>query len=147
MIEKQVIDGRPVTIGYFDEGFAPAAKDTAAYAKLSFDDGETIFLSTADPGAQDGDAESAGWSKHRTNHQTFNDPPTTAPAPVIDPFALRRASRRERTPHDAAVRDFALAMQVAEKPRGVLKKRFGYNDKQIGTLALAFLRRLRKGRG
>lgn len=146
MIEHQVIDGRPVTIGYFDEGFAPAEKDAAAYAKLSFNDGQIIFLSTADSGAQDGDAESEGWHKHRTAQQTFNAPPALTPPAPVDPFALRRASRRERTPHDAAVRDFALAMQVAERPRATLKKRFGYNDRQIGTLALAFLRRLRKQR-
>lgn len=49
MIEQQTINGRPATIGYLDRNFNPVDKESAAIVKLSFDDGETIFLS--DPAA------------------------------------------------------------------------------------------------
>lgn len=138
MIEQQTIDGRPVTVTYLDAGFGPVDKDAAALVKLSFDDGEVVFLSTDQPGEQDGEAEAAGWNKHRERHRA----PVVAPTP----FALRRASRHEQSPHNTAIRDFALAMMVAEKPRATLKKRFGYNDKQIGSLALAYMQKMRKRR-
>jgi len=83
----------------------------------------------------------AGWNSHREWHRR---PYVPASRPTPPPYYLRRASRRERTAHDQAVSDFALAMQAAEKPRAILKKRFGYNDKQIGSLALAFNRRQRR---
>ena len=71
MIEQQIIDGRPVTITYLDQGFNPVGKDKATLVKLLFDDGEATFLST---GGQQ----------------------LAPPAP----FEKRRASRRERSRHD-----------------------------------------------
>lgn len=49
MIERQVLNDRPVTIGYLDQSFNPTDKDSFAFAKLSFDDGETLFLSAPEP--------------------------------------------------------------------------------------------------
>jgi hypothetical protein len=69
MIEKQTIDGQPVVIAYFDPGFQPANKATATYAKLFFDDGRVILLSTIQPQVQDGDDEAEAFSRHRTKHQ------------------------------------------------------------------------------
>ena len=44
--------------------------------------------------------------------------------------------RKRLTPHNAAVHGFAVAIKEAEKHRRTLKRRFGYNDQQIGTMAL-----------
>jgi hypothetical protein len=113
MIERQTIDGRDATIAYLTNKFAPATADTAQYVKVIFDDGEMLFLVTDIP-----------------------------PAPQM-PFELRRVSRREQTPHNAAVAGFATAIGEAEKHRRVLKRRFGYTDSQIGTMAMAYNSRKR----
>ena len=60
------------------------------------------------------------------------------------PYELRRKSRREQTPHNAAVSGFAEAINVAEKHRRTLKRRFGYSDPQIGTLAINYNMRKKK---
>lgn len=88
------------------------------------------------------DQEIAGWNSHRARQRA---PYVSADRPT-PPYELRRKSRRERTPHNKAIHDFALAMEAAEKPRSILKKRFGYNDKQIGSLTLAYNRRRRAKR-
>jgi C1A family cysteine protease len=62
---------------------------------------------------------------------------------VPPPFELRRASRREQTPHNAAVAGFAVAINEAEKHRQTLKRRFGYTDQQIGNMALTYKARKR----
>jgi hypothetical protein len=46
---------------------------------------------------------------------------------------------RTFTPVVKTIRNFALAMQEAEKHRSILKARYGFDDKQIGTLATAAL--------
>ena len=71
--------------------------------------------------------EVAAWNGHRERHRR----PIGQP-----PFELRRKSRREQTPHNAAVAGFATAINEAEKHRRTLKHRFGYNDQQIGTMAI-----------
>lgn len=63
----------------------------------------------------------------------------------VTSLPMRKRRGPPITPHNEAIRDFAHAMDAAEKPRAILKKRFGYNDRQIGSLALAYSRR-RKGR-
>ena len=81
----------------------------------------------------------SAWNSHRERQRRPYKKPI--------PYELRRASRRERTPHDKAIHDFAIAMEAAEKPRAILKKRFGYNDRQIGSLVLAYNRKRRKSKG
>ena len=76
--------------------------------------------------------EIAAWNSHRARQR----------APIGQPpFALRRKSRREQTPHNAAVAGFSVAINEAEKHRRVLKRRFGYTDPQIGTMAMNYNRR------
>lgn len=58
--------------------------------------------------------------------------------PAAPPFELRRQARREQTPHNAAVAGFATAINEAEKHRQTLKRRFGYTDPQIGTMAMNY---------
>jgi hypothetical protein len=71
--------------------------------------------------------EIAAWNSHRSAQR----------APIGQPpYELRRKSRREQTPHNAAVAGFAVAIDEAEKHRRTLKRRFGYTDKQIGTMAM-----------
>ena len=130
MIERQTINGRPATVGYLDQGFSPADKDTAPLVKVSFDDGETLFLSTKSPAQYAGEAEADAWNRHRDRHRA----PVVAPTP----YELRQKSRREQTPHNAAVAGFSDAINVAEKHRRTLKRRFGYDDRQIGTLAINY---------
>jgi hypothetical protein len=113
MIERQTIDGRDATIAYLTNKFAPATADTAQYVKVLFDDGELFFLAT-------------------------DIPPGVQP-----PFELRRQSRREQTPHNAAVAGFATAINEAEKHRQILKRRFGYTNPQIGTMAMVYNSRKR----
>jgi hypothetical protein len=44
-VERQVIDGRPATIAYFDAAWKPVDKNTSGhYAKVLFDDGEMLIL-------------------------------------------------------------------------------------------------------
>ena len=69
------------------------------------------------------------WNGHRAGHRV----PIGQP-----PYELRRKSRREQTPHNAAVAGFSDAINVAEKHRRTLKRRFGYDDRQIGTLAVNY---------
>jgi hypothetical protein len=52
MIERQTIDGRNATIAYITDKFAPATASTAHYVKVSFDDGETLFLKSDPPKAK-----------------------------------------------------------------------------------------------
>jgi hypothetical protein len=134
MIERQTIDGRPVTVGYLDQGFSPTDKDTAEIVKLSYDDGETNFLSTRPTGVDEGDAEADAWNAHRDRHRAPLVPPVPASRPT--PPAPRD---RTFTPVVKTIRNFALAMQEAEKHRSILKARYGFDDKQIGTLATAAL--------
>lgn len=68
------------------------------------------------------------WNSHRERHRRG----------IGQPFAVRRKSRREQTPHNAAVRGFAVAINEAEKHRRVLKRRFGYTDPQIGNMARTY---------
>jgi hypothetical protein len=70
--------------------------------------------------------EVAAWNSHRERQRR----PIGQP-----PYALRRKSRREQTPHNAAIAGFATAITEAEKHRRTLKRRFGYTDPQIGTMA------------
>jgi hypothetical protein len=85
MIERQKINGRSATISYFDGNFKPVSKTTPGhFAKVSFDDGETLVLndprkpagtddtratgmSTQPPIPAEGHHEHDGdaWSKHR----------------------------------------------------------------------------------
>ena len=77
--------------------------------------------------------EISAWNAHRERHRR----------PVGQPYATRRASRREQTPHNAAIQGFATAINEAEKHRRALKRRFGYTDQQIGTLAMVHSSRKR----
>lgn len=81
------------------------------------------------------DAEIRGWNSHRERHRRPITPPP--------PYARRRASRREQTAHNAAIHGFAVAIDAAEKHRRFLKKRFGYTDRQIASMAQSWL--LHKG--
>ena len=76
--------------------------------------------------------EIAAWNSHRARQR----------APIGQPpFELRRKSRREQTPHNAAIVGFTTAINEAEKHRRVLKRRFGYTNSQIGTMAMNYNRR------
>jgi hypothetical protein len=79
----------------------------------------------------------AGFNSHRERHRR----------PYVPASRPTPPARRPLTPHNAAIRDFSIAMDAAEKPRAILKKRFGYNDRQIGTLTLMYRRRMKKRRG
>jgi hypothetical protein len=79
-----------------------------------------------------------GWNAHRERHR--------APPSKYTSFKLRRSSRREKSPHDAAVHGFTVAIHEAEKHRRTLKKRFGYTDQQIGTMAVIHQRQLDRKR-
>jgi hypothetical protein len=83
--------------------------------------------------APEAQLEVNAWNSHRERQRRG----------IGQPFATRRASRREQTPHNVAVRGFAVAINEAEKHRRVLKRRFGYTDPQIGTMALAYNSRKR----
>jgi hypothetical protein len=90
MIERQTINGRPATIAYLDSAFNPASKDDAAFAKLNFDDGEMIFLSTApmapaytDPNdTLKAQQEASAWNSHRARHR---EPLIAPPLPPSEP--------------------------------------------------------------
>jgi len=69
------------------------------------------------------------WNGHRARHRG-------GPQPVA-------ARRRLATAAHASIQKFARAMQVADKHRTILKRRYGFDDKQIGTLAVAALKRSR----
>ena len=43
MIERQNINGREAIVSYFNDGFEPGDRDSK-YAKIVFDDGETVFV-------------------------------------------------------------------------------------------------------
>jgi len=58
-------------------------------------------------------------------------------------YAKRRKSRRELSAHNAAIAGFTEAINEAEKHRRVLKRRFGYSDRQIGTMAMIYNSRKR----
>lgn len=73
--------------------------------------------------------EVGGWNRHRANHAT---PMGQAPDPVP----------KKETPHNAAVRGFSTAITEAEKHRRKLKRKFGYDDKQIAALSFAYQKRL-----
>jgi hypothetical protein len=47
-------------------------------------------------------------------------------------------TKREQTPHNAAVQGFAIKIREAEAFRRTLSHRFGYSRKQIGQLALIY---------
>ena len=44
MIERQTIAGRPATVAYIGMNFEPASRAAYAYARVLFDDGNSMFL-------------------------------------------------------------------------------------------------------
>ena len=44
MIERKTIDGRPATVAYIGMNFEPASRAAYAYARILFDDGDSLFL-------------------------------------------------------------------------------------------------------
>lgn len=76
--------------------------------------------------APEAQLEVNAWNSHRERQRRG----------IGQPFAVRRKSRREQTPHNAAIHGFTVAINEAEKHRRVLKRRFGYTDPQIGTMAM-----------
>ena len=75
--------------------------------------------------------EVAGFNSHRERHRRPYVPASRPTPPV--------PRGRTFTPVVKTIRNFALAMQEAEKHRSILKARYGFDDKQIGTLATAAL--------
>ena len=126
MIERQIINGRPARVAYMDPEGNMASKSMYAFARVLFDDGGSMFLVNPDHDAQ---LEAASWNRHRERHRR----PVGQP-----PFELRRKSRREQSPHNAAIAGFTTAINEAEKHRRVLRRRFGYTDPQIGTMAMNY---------
>jgi hypothetical protein len=44
MIEHGLVDGKPATIGYFDDQWRPCEKDQATLCKVHFDDHSQIAI-------------------------------------------------------------------------------------------------------
>lgn len=137
MIEHQIIDGREASIAYLDRDMQPTNRSDYSFARILFDDsGDSILLARDPTKATNKHSEIAGWNSHRARHRR----PLVAPVGQLS----RRDAIRD-TPHNFAVRNFAWAMHQAEKHRTTLKKRFGYNDRQIATLATAALAKISEG--
>lgn len=67
MIETQTINGRVATIAYMDANMQPVSADAATLVKVSFDDGEDIWLTA--PGAPNAETQAAGWNNHRARQR------------------------------------------------------------------------------
>lgn len=103
---NQIVSGRPATIAYLTADFEPADENNYVIMKVLFDDGDSTFLLSSNPARRraamlgvdvNGEAESAGWNRHRAKHQR----PHVTP-PVDDAAAEAAAWGRHRTKHQAS---------------------------------------------
>src|SRR3974390_1374620 len=73
MIERQTINGGEATVSYFGDDFKPTTKESAPNAKVVFDDGEILFLTSNKPAAPE-----------KSQPKKIETPPDDKPKRVAD---------------------------------------------------------------
>ena len=81
--------------------------------------------------APEAQLEVTGWNHHRVTHRGYDYP---------------EKKPKRSTPAGQSIEKFSKAIAEADKHRGLLKRRFGFNDSQIGTMAYAALKRRRQAK-
>lgn len=168
MIQQQTIGGRDATIAYLDSQFNPTDDKSATMVKVIFKDGEVLFLTAPPSYGLDDDSANAqvvGWNKHRARHRLAYGSQAAEPTDEVAawnshrerhrrPYSATRFAKAKpvtvaappkprRSPAQEALHNFAHAISAAEVHRKTLKKRFGFDDKQIGMAARTIINRRR----